>query len=203
MTKNSDSKRPTRELDFELVAKIVLVLSIIGIIVSTTLIFTPPISGEEYAELGILTYNVETERFEADNYPSHTFYNSTEGRSNLTTLYLFVANHYQSAKFFEIRMKIGLQNTTINENYFGNNDSTYFYEEHWIQRAFSEDEQFGPSTLSKIEFRFTETIIDKLGFNSDGYKIIFELWEYDTSVSDFDYTGVHVYLTSFKLVIIS
>ncbi|RLI67156.1 hypothetical protein DRO91_10585, partial [Candidatus Heimdallarchaeota archaeon] len=128
---NKKQKRILHEPDFELVAKIVLVLTLIGIVVSTGLIFSPPIGGEEYAELGLLTYNEASETYEADNYPKNTIYNQTLGYSNNITLYVYVSNHYKEVKFFEIRLKIGLQSVIINEDTYGTNTTTYFYTEHW------------------------------------------------------------------------
>ncbi|MHA1156746.1 MAG: hypothetical protein ACTSQK_11620, partial [Candidatus Heimdallarchaeota archaeon] len=74
MTKKNNNSRAKREVDFELAAKIVLVLTIIGILVSTVLMFTPPISGEDYAELGLLTYDAIEDKYEAENYPTSMLY---------------------------------------------------------------------------------------------------------------------------------
>jgi len=201
--KKNNNSRPKRELDFELVAKIVMIFTVIGIIVSSILIFTPPISGEEYAELGLLTYNQSEQKYKAENYPSRIDYNQTTGLSESITLFIMISNHYASTKFFEIRLKIGLQSVLINEDIYGTNETTYFMEEHWIKRILNTDQQWGPSIETKFAFQFSEEILTKLGINEDGYKIIFELWEWNQTLEDFSYTGIHVYLTSLKLDLIS
>ena len=203
MAKKRTNNRPKREVDFELAAKVVLVLSVIGIIVSTVLMFTPPISGEEYAELGLLTYNSSEQKYEADNYPSNVIYSHSAEESANISLFILLGNHYDRAKYFEVRLKIGLQTVLINEDVYGTNETTYFHENHWKQKMLDIDEQWTPSSQTEFNFKFTKAILDKLGTSSTGYKIIFELWEWNSQLDDFTYTGVHTYLTSFKLVIIS
>ena len=201
--KELQTKKKRHEPDFELVAKIILVITLIGIVVSTGLIFTPPIGGEEYAELGLLTYNESTGTFEADNYPFNTVYNQTLGYSENITLFVYLSNHYHEAKLFEVRLKIGLQSVIIDENTCGKNDTTYFYTRHWLKRVIDTDKSWGPGNSTKFEFNFTAEILTKVGTSSKGYKIIFELWEWSSQISDFSYTGVHVYLTSFMLIMVS
>lgn len=202
MTKKNSNNRAKREVDFELAAKIVLVLTVIGIIISTVLIFTPPISGEEYAELGLLTYNASENKYEAENYPTNILYSSTEGKSTNISLYILLGNHYERAKFFEVRLKIGLQSVLINQDVYGTNDTTYFHEAHWKQKVLAVGEQWTPSSATEFNFQFTSDILDKLGTSSTGYKIIFELWEWNNQSDDFSYTGVHTYLTSVKLIFV-
>ena len=202
MTKKKNNNRAKREVDFELAAKVVLVLTVIGIIVSTILIFTPPISGEEYAELGLLTYNSSEQKFEADNYPTVTVYSDSTGESENISLYILLGNQYQTAKYFEIRLKIGLQSVLINQDVYGTNETTYFHSTHWKQKMLAPGEQWLPSSATEFNFKFTEEILDQLGTSSTGYKIIFELWEWNSQLDDFSYTGVHTYLTSFQIVII-
>ncbi len=203
MSKKYASERSKREKDFELVAKVVLALSIIGIIVSSILIFTPPIGGEEYAELGLLTYNSTTSQYEADNYPTEVDYNQTSGISDSITLFFLLGNHYHSARFFEVRLKLGLQNVTITPDIPGTSDNTYFYEDFWIKRILANDQTWGPSIETEVTFTFTSAVINKLGLSSSGYKIIFELWQWNSQLDTFSYTGVHNYLTSFLLNVVS
>ena len=203
MSKKNEVSRPKREKEFELVVRVVLVLTIIGIIVSTVLIFTPPIGGEEYAELGLLTYNSSTSQYEADNYPTQVVYNQTSGVSESITLYFLLGNHYHSAQFFEVRLKLGLQNVTITPDIHGTIDNTYFYEDFWFKRALANDEVWGPSSETEVTFSFNSTIVSELGLSASGYKIIFELWQWNNQLDAFSYSGVHNYLTSFQLIIVS
>jgi hypothetical protein len=203
MSKKNEASRSKREKEFELVVKVVLVLTIIGIIVSTVLIFTPPIGGEEYAELGLLTYNSSTSQYEADNYPTQVVYNQTSGVSNSTTLYFLLGNHYHRAQFFEVRLKIGLQNVTITPDIPGTNENTYFYEDFWFKRVLAFDEVWGPSSETEVTFSFNSSVVSKLGMSASGYKIIFELWQWNNQLEAFSYSGVHIYLTSFQLIVVS
>ncbi|MBD3189727.1 MAG: hypothetical protein GF308_03745 [Candidatus Heimdallarchaeota archaeon] len=200
---NNDESRPNREPDFRLVAKIVFVIATIGIIVSTILIFTPPVGKKGYAELGLVVYNGYNEEFEAYNYPTRVYYNQTTKESNNVSVYLIVGNHYSEAKFYEVRMKIGLQSLLIDDENPGTNSTTYFYTKHWKKHIFAIEETWGPSTDTKITFNFQEEILTKLGINSDGYKIIFELWEWNDALDTFSYTGIYVYLTSFQVILVS
>lgn len=203
MSKKNEASRSKREKEFELVVKVVLVLTIIGIIVSTVLIFTPPIGGEEYAELGLLTYNSSTSQYEADNYPTQVVYNQTSGVSDSTTLYFLLGNHYHRAQFFEVRLKIGLQNVTITPDIPGTTENTYFYEDFWFKRVLSFDEVWGPSSETEVTFSFNSSVVSKLGLSASGYKIIFELWQWNSQLEAFSYSGVHTYLTSFQLIVVS
>lgn len=200
---NDEESRPHREPDFRLVVKIIFVIATIGIIVSTILIFSPPVGKKGYAELGLVVYNSYKEEFEATNYPTSVYYNQTTKESNNVSVYLIVGNYYKEAKFYEVRMKIGLQSLLIDDEIYGTNTSTYFYTKHWKKHVFAMEETWGPSTETKVEFNFNEEILTKLGMNSDGYKIIFELWEWNEGLDTFSYTGVYVYLTSFQVILVS
>ncbi len=202
MSKKNSKNRAKREVNFELAAKIILVLTVIGIIISTTLIFTPSISGEGYAELGLLTYNAAEDKYEAEGYPQNIDYNNTEGASEIISLYILLGNHYEQVKFFEVRLKIGLQSVLINQDIYGTNDTTYFHKTHWKQKVLAVGEQWIPSTETEFRFMFSAKILNQLGTSSTSYKIIFELWEWNSQLSELSYTGVHAYLTSVKLVIV-
>jgi len=203
MKSNEEQPRPKREVNFRLVAQIVMVLALIGIIVTTIMIFTPPLGGSGYAELSILTYNETDELFEADNYPTSVIYNQTEGLSENITLFFMTNNQYRIAKFFEVRLKIGLYSLIIDEDTFGSNISTYFYEEHWKSKVLNRDEQWGPNTQTEVTFSFNTAILTHLGYEANGYKLVFELWEFDSSENVFAFSGIFVYLTSFKLNLVS
>jgi len=203
MSEKNEASRSKREKEFELVVKVVLVLTIIGIIVSTVLIFTPPLGGEEYAELGLLTYNSSTSQYEADNYPTQVVYNQTSGVSDSTTLFFLLGNHYHRAQFFEVRLKLGLQNVTITPDIPGTNENTYFYEDFWFKRVLAFDEVWGPSLETEVTFSFNSSVVSKLGLSASGYKIIFELWQWNSHLEAFSYSGVHNYLTSFQLIVVS
>ncbi len=202
-TKKEKDAKIRHESNFEIVAKIVLILTIIGLIVSTALIFTPSISGEEYAELGLLTYNEKEEKFEADNYPTRVTYNLTSGETDNITLYIYISNHHRTVKYYEVRLKIGLQPIIVNENTSASSENSYFYREQWLQRIVDKNEKWGPSNATKVEFHFSQEIFDKLGFSQKGYKIIFELWEWNSNLQDFEYAGVVVYLAAFYVVTIT
>ena len=203
MNSNEEQPRPKREVNFRLVAQIVMVLTLIGIFVTTIMIFTPPLGGGGYAELSILTYNETEELYEADNYPTGVIYNQTEGLSENITLFFIINNQYRIAKFFEVRLKIGLYSLIIDEDTFGSNTSTYFYEEHWKSKVLNRDEQWGPTTQTEVTFSFNSAILTHLGYEANGYKLLFELWEFDSSENDFAFSGIFVYLTSFQLILVS
>jgi len=203
MNSNEEQPRPKREVNFRLVAQIVMVLTLIGIIVTTIMIFTPPLGGSGYGELSVLTYNETDELYETDNYPTSVIYNQTEGLSENITLFFMVKNQYRIAKFFEVRLKIGLYSLIIDEETSGSNTSTYFYEEHWKSKVLNRDEQWGPNTQTETTFNFNSAILTQLGYDANGYKIIFELWEFDTSENVFVFSGIFVYLTSFQLILVS
>ena len=119
------------------------------------------------------------------------------------TLYLRVGSYFEEVKFLEIRMKITLQDTLINEDNPGTTENSFFMQEFWKQHFFSKGTTWGPSDETRISFQFNSTIIQDLGSNPAGYKMIFELWEWSFSSESFTYSGIFVYLTSFQLVLIS
>lgn len=203
MNSSEEQPKAKREVNFRLVAQIVMVLTLIGIIVTTIMIFTPPLGGSGYAELSILTYNETDELYVADNYPTSAIYNQTEGLSENITLFFMVKNQYRIAKFFEVRLKIGLHSLIIDEDTFGSNTSTYFYEEHWKSKVLNRDEQWGPNTQTEMTLNFNSVILTHLGYDANGYKIVFELWEFDSSENVFAFSGIFVYLTSFQLILVS
>ncbi len=203
MNSNEEEPRAKREVNFRLVAQIVMVLTLIGIIVTTIMIFTPPLGGSGYAELSVLTYNETDELYETDNYPTSVIYNQTEGLSENITLFFMVKNQYRIAKFFEIRLKIGLYSLIIDEDTFGSNTSTHFYEEHWKSKVLNREEQWGPNNQTEMTFNFNSAILTQLGYDANGYKIVFELWEFDSSENVFAFSGIFVYLTSFQLILVS
>ncbi|MCE7744857.1 MAG: hypothetical protein GPJ52_06950 [Candidatus Heimdallarchaeota archaeon] len=203
MNSNKEKPRIKREVNFRLVAQIVMVLTLIGIIVTTIMIFTPQLGGSGYGELSVLTYNETDELYETDNFPTSVIYNQTEGLSENITLFFMVKNQYRIAKFFQVRLKIGLYSLIIDENTFGSNISTYFHEEHWKSKVLNREEQWGPNTQTETTFNFNSTILTHLGYEANGYKIIFELWEFDSSENVFVFSGIFVYLTSFQLILVS
>lgn len=203
MNSSEEEPRAKREVNFRLVSQIVMVLTLIGIIVTTIMIFTPPLGGSGYAELSVLTYNETDELYETDNYPTSVIYNQTEGLSENITLFFMVKNQYRIAKFFEVRLKIGLYSLIIDEDTFGSNTSTYFYEEHWKNKVLNREEQWGPNNRTEMTFNFNSAILTQLGYDANGYKIVFELWEFDTSEDVFAFSGIFVYLTSFQLILVS
>lgn len=203
MTSGDEQPKPKREVNFRLVAQIVMVLTLIGILVTTIMIFTTPLGGGGFSELSILTYNEVDELYEADNYPTNVVYNQTEGLSENITLFFMVNNQHRVAKFFEVRLKIGLYSLIVDENSFGSNTSTYFYEEHWKSKVLDKNQHWGPNSLTETTFIFDSTILTQLGYEVNGYKILFELWQFDSSTNNFVYSGIFVYLTSFQLILVS
>lgn len=203
MSSNEEPSRPKREVNFRLVAQIVMVLALIGILVTTIMIFTPPLGGGGFSELSILTYNEVDELYESDNYPTNCIYNQTEGLSENITLFFMVNNQYKIAKFFEVRLKIGLYSLVIDEDTFGSNTSTYYFEELWKSKVMGKNQQWGPNSQTEVTFAFNSTILTQLGYEVNGYKIILELWEFDSSENSFTYSGIFVYLTSFQLILVS
>ncbi|NHJ84291.1 MAG: hypothetical protein FK734_02440 [Asgard group archaeon] len=200
--KDKEKKKSNIKFDLELVIRITLVLTLIGIVISTVLVFTPPIGGDQTSELGLLTYNESEGIYKADEYPESVEYNQVTNLSETITLFVLLGNHNHKAMFYEVRLKIGLSSLLIDEETFGSNESTYWCVDHWISAVLDIDQQLGPSSETQFTFQFNEEIIDKLGMNPTGYKIIFELWEWNSQLADFQYSGVYIYLTSFMLILI-
>ncbi len=109
-----------------------------------------------------------------------------------------VKNQYRIAKFFEVRLKIGLYSLIIDEDTFGSNTSTYFYEDHWKSKVLNRGEQWGPNAQTEMTFSFNSTILTHLGYEANGYKIIFELWEFDSSANVFAFSGILFILLLFS-----
>jgi hypothetical protein len=194
--------RDKREPHFDIVLKVVLAFAIIGIIVSSILMLTPPISRNGYSEIAILTYNENSDTYEANNYPTSIDYNQTSGEAESLKLFLMVSNQHSKAKYFEARVKIGLQSLYIDEETYVTNENGYFYTEEWKNKVISPDKIWGPSEETSCDIIFTSAILAALGGNESSYKIVFELWEWNTNQNSFVYTGLFTYLTSLELNIL-
>ncbi|TFF84152.1 DUF1616 domain-containing protein [Candidatus Heimdallarchaeota archaeon] len=201
--KKNSTTRDKREPHFDIVLKVVLAFAIIGIIVSSILMLTPPISRNGYSEIAILTYNESSDIYEANNYPTSINYNQTSDEAEPIELFLMVSNHHSKAKYFEVRVKIGLQSLYIDEESYVTNESGYFYNEEWKDKAISPDKTWGPSEDTSCEIIFNSTILAELGGSDSSYKIVFELWEWNTNQNSFVYTGLFTYLTSLELNILN
>jgi len=200
---SSDEEIPQkRNINFRFVAQIALIILLIGIIISSILIFVP-LGGKEYTDLEIFTYNEIDSIYETDNLPTSANYNQTAGLSENITLYFKVENHHRLAKFYEVRLKIGLYSLNIDEETYGNETTTYLYEEHWKNRVLARDQDWGPNLQTEITFNFNSSILSHLGYEANGYKIIFELWEFSSSENSFIYSGIFDYLTDFLLNLVS
>lgn len=118
---------------------------------------------EPFSELGILGPHMKI----AD-YPSSV----VAGRN--FTLYLYVGNHEGHLEYYNVLVKLGDRNSTINENV--SLDSTPIYT--FSMMLVNNQTYLQPITLS----------IPHPGTN---IRLVFELWAFNASTDTFTYTGIY------------
>ncbi len=173
----------------------ILIITIISI--ASSIFF--PFSSNGFSELSLLMYNETSQTFEADGYPY-----VLESGENIS-LFFMVKNFENEIKYYQIQIKATKisQNATAEypldefNSYLLNENETY---EKILSPAteiekresgvFSGDYIWGPISVVLSSNAQLEAILD-----GDNYmKIVFELWEFDTSSSSFEYSGIFTFL---------
>ncbi|MEM3186306.1 MAG: DUF1616 domain-containing protein [Conexivisphaerales archaeon] len=120
------------------------------------------VTQEPFPELGILGPNQKI-----GDYPASLL----EGQN--FTLYLYVGNHEGKVMFFNVLVKLGNSSSIINNSTYLHTNPIASYQivllnnQTWLN----------PITLS----------INETGMNM---KLVFELWDYNTTIQAFQYTGI-------------
>ena len=150
-------------------------------------------------ELSLLMYNGVTDKYEARNYPEEIYSDSN------ISIFFVVKNFEDIVRYYQLQIKIveltqnvsSLQpiSTLYSSNLYPNNTfekilSPALNAEKKESGTFTGEYIWGPSEI--ILYVNSEVVSHIVSPNF--LKIVFELWEYNTETSGFDYTGVFAFL---------
>ncbi len=180
-----------------------ITLSIILVIVASTLGISSSIflhkTTDGYSELSLLMYDSFSETYVADNYPEQIYSDSN------VSVYFIVKNYENVVIYYQLQIKIvELTQNVSSLQPILTSSSFILYENNTFEKIISpatnaekkETESFdgdflwGPTEI--ILFINSEVVS---GIVSPNFlKIVFELWEYNTKTSEFQYTGIFTFL---------
>jgi uncharacterized membrane protein len=147
-------------MDKEVAAVLLILLAIVGIFVSLQPLL--PSTAEKFSELGVLGPNQTIA-----NYPT------TLKAGQSFHLYGYVGNHEGQVEYYKLLIKLGNQSTQVT------NSTSATAPVVLTNSQVLEDNQ---SWIFPINMS-----LNKTGTN---LKLIFELWSYNETVSNFTYTGL-------------
>jgi len=197
LIKKINSKLSQRQVNRLITLSIILVIvaSILGI--SSSIFFHKTTDG--YSELSLLMYDSFSETYVADNYPEQIYSDSN------VSIYFIVKNYENVVKYYQLQIKIvELTQNVSSLQPIATSSSFILYENNTFEKIISpatnaekkETESFdgdflwGPTEI--ILFINSEVVS---GIVSPNFlKIVFELWEYNTETSEFQYTGIFNFL---------
>ncbi|MHA1199981.1 MAG: DUF1616 domain-containing protein [Candidatus Heimdallarchaeaceae archaeon] len=193
MSKKLSSSQKKRLLTVAIFA--VLIVSIIAL--ASSIFFPTTSSG--FSELSLLTYNDSSLTFEADRYPT-----SLESGVN-RTIFFMVKNFEDIVKYYQIQIKATKisQNATYehplnsSNSYLLYNNDTYekilspaTRSEKREDGTFSGDYIWSPVNVTLYSNALVEAVLE----GDDFMKIVFELWEYDSTSNGFEYSEIFTFL---------
>ncbi|MCE7741643.1 MAG: DUF1616 domain-containing protein [Candidatus Heimdallarchaeota archaeon] len=173
----------------------VLIISIIAI--ASSIFFPTTSSG--FSELSLLTYNDSSQTFEADRYP----YSLESGVNR--TIFFMVKNFEDVVKYYQIQIKVTKisQNATY-EYPLNSAKSHLLYENDTYEKilspatrnekresgTFSGDYIWSPVNVTLYSNALVEAVLE----GDDFMKIVFELWEFNSTSNSFEYSGIFTFL---------
>jgi hypothetical protein len=174
---------------------LVVVASVLGIS-SSVFLQKPP---EGFSELSLLMYNSLTETYEADNYPEQLYSDTNE------SIYFMVKNFENTVKYYQLQIKVVELTQNVSSTEPIPASSSYFlYDNNSFEKILSpatnaEKKETGTFTgdyiWGPIEITLFVNSEVVSGIVSPNFiKIVFELWEYNLEIEDFQYTGVFTFL---------
>jgi len=174
---------------------VVLVITVLSI--ASTIFF--PIQQDGFSELSLITYNSSSETFEADNYP----YRLESGTN--TSVFFMVKNFENTVKYYQIRIKATKISQYVTYEYPLNSTLSFQlynntkYEKIVASASPSEKREVGTFTGDYIWGPVNVTLYSNSELESvlegEGYvKIVFELWEFNSSIEIFEYSGIFTFL---------
>ena len=174
---------------------LVVVASVIGI--SSSVFFQKKPDG--FSELSLLMYNDLTEIFEANNYPIQIY--SYENVS----VYFMVKNFENSVKYYQLQIKVvELTQNVSSQQPISAISSFFLYPNDTFEKILSpatnaekkETGLFAGDYIwepTELVLYVNSEVLSKL-INPNSFKIVFELWEFNTEKENFQYTGVFAFL---------
>lgn len=173
----------------------ILVISIITIASS---IFFPQ-NDIGFSELSLITYNKTTQTFEATRYP-YIF----EAGKNIS-IFFMVKNFENIVKYYQMQIKVTKITHYVTYEYPLNYSNSYkLYNNNTYEKilspatknekneasVFSSDYIWGPINVTLYSNSLVEAFLEGEIY----MKIVFELWEFNTSNESFEYSGIFTFL---------
>lgn len=182
----------------QLITTLVFTLLIISIIAIATSIFVPD-SDIGFSELSLLTYNESSQSFEAKGYP----YQLDSGEN--ITIFFMVKNFENVVKYYQIQIKVTKISQEITYKTSLNSSNSFsLYENNTFEKilspatdkekkdigVFSGDYIWGPINVTLYSNSQVESVLE----GEEQMKIVFELWEFKSIQSSFEYSGIFTFL---------
>lgn len=196
---NKSTKITFRKREVENIAKFAIVFTILVIVATFAAVFFTSLPENDFSELSLLMYDSTENSFLATNYP--TVINTDQNE----TIFFMVKNYESKVKYYQVRVKITELSRTISldfpvpppECYILYNQDTFekilpsaTKAEKEEANTIEADYIWGPTPISLY---VNENIKQFLGENNL-FKVVFELWSFNTTAGQFQYSGLVVFL---------
>lgn len=196
---NKNTKIMFRKREVENIVKFAIVFTSLVIVATFAAVFFTSLPENDFSELSLLMYDSTENSFLATNYP--TVINTEQNE----TIFFMVKNYGSKVNYYEVRVKITELSQIISldfsvplsecymlyaQNTFEKILPSATKAEKEVAKTIEADYIWGPTSISLY---VSENIKQFLGENNQ-FKVVFELWSFDTTAGQFQYSGVAVFL---------
>lgn len=196
---NKKTRITFRKREAQNIVKLAIVITSLIIVSTFAAVFFTSLPENDFSELSLLMYDSTENSFLATNYP--TVINTDQNE----TIFFMVKNYGSKVNYYEVRVKITELSQIISLNLSVPPSECYMLyvqntfekilpsatkAEKEIAKTIEADYIWGPTSISLY---VNENIKQFLGENNQ-FKVVFELWIFDTTAGQFQYSGVAVFL---------
>ncbi len=196
---NKNTKITFRKREVQNIVKFAIVITSLVIVSTFAAVFFTSFPENDFSELSLLMYDSTENSFLATNYP--TVINTDQNE----TIFFMVKNYGSKVNYYEVRVKITELSQIISLNLSVPPSECYMLyvqntfekilpsatkAEKEIAKTIEADYIWGPTSISLY---VNENIKQFLGENNQ-FKVVFELWIFDTTAGQFQYSGIAVFL---------
>ncbi len=196
---NKNKKIIFRKREIENIVKFAIVFTSLVIVAIFAAVFFTSLPENDFSELSLLMYDSTENSFLATNYP--TVINTDQNE----TIFFMVKNYGSKVNYYEVRVKITELSQIISldfavplsecymlyaQNNFEKILPSATKAEKEAAKTMEADYIWGPISISLY---VSENVKQFLGENNQ-FKVVFELWSFDTTAGQFQYSGVAVFL---------
>lgn len=196
---NKNKKIMFRKREIENIVKFAIVFTSLVIVATFAAVFFTSLSENDFSELSLLMYDSTENSFLATNYPAVINTDKNE------TIFFMVKNYGSKVYYYEVRVIVTELSQIISLDFAVPTSECYnLYNQDTFEKILpsatkAEKEEantieadyiWGPTQISLY---VNENIKQFLGENNQ-FKVVFELWSFDTTAGQFQYSGVVVFL---------